>query len=241
VRALVTGGASGLGEAITRALAALPSAHVTFTFCRSAEGAAALQGELSNVEPLHCDFSRAADVDALAARIPGLELDVLVNNATSGLAEKHFHRTPVEDFARGFQVNVLPVVQLTQAAIQAFRKRRAGRIITVLTSYLIDKPPTGLSEYVAAKAYLHSLAKSWAAENAAMGITSNCVSPSLMQTGLTSNVDARVLETTVSEHPLRALLSPADAASAVAFLASSASAHINGINLVLNAAVHIAP
>lgn len=239
MKALVTGGASGLGEAITRALAAVPGSFVNFTFCKSFESAARLKQDLANVAGIRCDFSRAEDLEALTASIPSLDLDVLVHNAYTGLVEKHFHKLAPADFERGFLLNIVPVIRLTQAVLKGFRTNKQGRIITILTSYLLNKPPTGMSEYVAAKAYLHSLAKSWAAENAAFGITSNCVSPSLMETNLVKDVDARVLEALVQDHPLKCLLTPDEAAQAVVYLAGPAARHVNGINLVLNAGANV--
>lgn len=239
MRALVTGGASGLGEAITRALAALPGASVRFTYHHSSEAAARLESELPDAKGIRCDFKSDADQAALAEAIGTLDLDVLVHNAITGLQSKHFHKLPAADFLRGFNDNVMPVVRLTQAALPGFRSKRSGRIITILTSGLINRPPTGMSEYVAAKAYLHSLAKSWAVEYAAFGITSNCVSPSFMETRLTQDRDSRVVEALAGQHPLKRLLSPAETAGTVAFLAGPASAHINGANIVINAAADI--
>lgn len=238
MKVLVTGGASGLGGAITRTLAE-GGASVTFTFNRSAQAAADLERDLG-VTGMQCDYSREQDVQALIDRLPALDLDVLVHNAIAdGVKAAHFHSLDAGALERGLLTNVMPVVRVTQAAIGLFRAKRSGRIITVLTSYLIGKPPTGLSAYVATKAYLHSLSKSWAVENARFGITSNCVSPSMMPTRLTEDADPRVQEALVSQHPLKRLLTPREAAEAVAFLAGPASAHVNGINLVLNAATEI--
>jgi NAD(P)-dependent dehydrogenase (short-subunit alcohol dehydrogenase family) len=165
--------------------------------------------------------------------------EVLVNNAISTpITKNHFHRTGTDVFREGFAHNILPTVEITQKAIHHFRKMKGGRIITLLTTYLIGKPPTGLSEYVAAKAYLHSLAKSWASENAAFGIASNCVSPSFMATRLTSDTDDRIVQDMTSRHPLKRLLTPAEVAEAVEFLVN-APLHINGTNLVINAASEI--
>jgi NAD(P)-dependent dehydrogenase (short-subunit alcohol dehydrogenase family) len=114
-----------------------------------------------------------------------------------------------------------------------FRKKRYGKIITVLTSYLVNRPPTGLSEYVANKAYLESLSKSWAVEGASYGITANCISPSMMRTQLTSDLDERVIEEISIRHPFGKIVTPEEVADAVSFMVSSTQ-QINGVNLLIN-------
>ena len=163
-------------------------------------------------------------------------IDVLINNAFCKMTTSHFHKTDPDIFLNNFKVNVMPVIRLTQKAIGIFRKNRSGKIITILTSYLAGNPPVGSSEYVAAKAYLASLSKSWAVENTC--ISSNCISPSFMKTQLTSNVDERVVEDMRKKHPLKNLLTIDEVADAVSFLVS-ASQQINGVNVVMNAATHI--
>jgi NAD(P)-dependent dehydrogenase (short-subunit alcohol dehydrogenase family) len=96
----------------------------------------------------------------------------------------------------------------------------------------------GFSEYVANKAYLHSMTKSWAVENAAFGITSNCISPSLMLTRLMSGLDKRIIENMTQEMGGKALLNETEVAGAVEFFLE-ASSHINGSNLVINDAKDI--
>ena len=68
--------------------------------------------------------------------------DALVNNALSvPIAKTHFHRTGMEVFRQGFNYNILPTVEITQKAISGFRKKKGGRIITLLTATLVGKPP----------------------------------------------------------------------------------------------------
>ena len=115
---------------------------------------------------------------------------------------------------------------------------KSGKIITILTSALVDKPPSGASSYVANKAYLQSLVKSWAVENKKFNITSNSVSPSLMLTKLTSDIDERIIDQIIDNHPLKKILETSEVAETVAFLVNS-SQQINGIDLVINSAESI--
>lgn len=239
MKILVTGGASGLGEAITRRLAATATNEIWFTYCYSAEKAQAIESEFSNTHGIHCDFKRAMDMEALLKKMDEIGLDALVNNAISTpIAKKHFHKTDLNVFRDGFEQNILPTIQITQRAISKFREKKSGRIVTLLTATLAGKPPAGYAEYTAAKAYLLSLAKSWAAENATSGITSNCISPAYMATKLTSDTDERIVEQMTANHPLKRLLTTGEVAEAVEFFLK-APQHINGTNLLINAASEI--
>jgi 3-oxoacyl-[acyl-carrier protein] reductase len=88
---------------------------------------------------------------------------------------------------------------------------------------------------VANKNYLLSLSKSWAVENARHRITSNCISPSFMETDFTATTDARIIEQIKEAHPLKTLVTPDEVADAVLFFCHC-SIHINGVNLPINAA-----
>lgn len=235
---LITGGASGLGQAITRRLANDTTNNIFITFARSAEQAETLAREFRNVTPLACDFCDEKAVDELVARVASLDLDALVNNALAIYTLAHFHKLSAEHLRNGFTENVLPVLRITQAALHQFRRKRFGSILTILSSYAAGNPPIGLSEYVAAKSYLLSMSKSWALENARYNITANCISPSFMLTAMNRYVDDRVIQDMIDSHPLKTLLTPDEVADAARFLLG-ASRHINGINLVMNAARNV--
>lgn len=235
---LVTGGTSGLGKSIVHALAHEVNNKVYFTYASNQEVAEVLCGEFPNVVCLKTDFTNAADVDQLVATLPQWQLDVLINNAWVGSPNgTYFHKTPVEDFSASFRYNVLPLIKITQACIQIFRKQKRGKIVNVITSYVLDLPPMGFSVYSATKAYILQLSKCWCKENQRFNITSNCVLPDYMDTGF-GHVDERITEQMKAEHPLRRLLSPEEVADVVAFLAR-ASSQVNGISLPVTAGQHI--
>ncbi len=232
---LITGGSSGLGAAITRKIAEAGH-NVYFTFNASVEAAEKLVQEFPNALPIKCDFKNANDVNALKAQILTSDIDVLINNAYTGeVIKSHFHKIPPGDFLTGFTENVMPTVIITQAAISHFRKKKFGKIITILTSGLVNIPPIGSAVYNANKAYLQQLTKIWAVENARHNIVSNSVSPAFMRTTLTGDTDERVIDQIIENHPLKTLLTPEEVADSVLFLLN-ASQQINGLDVVLNAA-----
>ncbi|HMK06864.1 MAG TPA: SDR family oxidoreductase [Flavobacterium sp.] len=239
MKILITGGASGLGEAITRKLAADSNNTIYFTFNGAVANAGKLEKEFPNVKSFQCNFKDITSVNVFAESIATLDLDVLINNAYTGEPIKtYFHKTSIEDFTAEFSENIIPTTIITQAAISSFRKKKNGKIITVLTSFLLNNPPIGSAVYVANKAYLASLVKSWASENAKFNITSNSVSPSFMLSGLTKDVDERVIEQMIESHPLKKLLTTREVAETIAFLIH-APEHMNGVDLVINAGTNL--
>lgn len=190
---LITGGGSGLGEAITRELALDEECRIFFTYCRSEANAHLLEKSFPNTTAIRVDFTKKEDIAALIQQMETMKLDALINNAITGIELKRFHEVDPEFYLERFQKNVTPVIAITSQAINIFRKRGKGKIITILTSYLSQHPPLGLSAYVAEKAYLASLNKSWATENSRFHITANTISPSFMSTGLTKEFDQRLI------------------------------------------------
>lgn len=236
---LVTGGASGLGEAITRILARDSENTVYFTYSNSVANAHKIEFEFSNTVSVRCDFKNSSEVQSLVNKIDDLKLDVLINNAYCGSPiTTYFHKIPEDTFSSEFMFNIMPTILITQAVINSFRKKKKGKVITILTSFLLNTPPLGASSYVANKAYLGSLVKSWATENAKFNISSNSISPSFMQTNLTSDVDERIIEQIVNDHPLKKILTVEEVAESVLFL-TNASSQINGVDIVLNAGTNI--
>lgn len=238
MKILITGGSKGLGSAIVRQLLNDPDSQVYFTYYKSIDQAGEITNSNQNATAIYCDFNDRNSVEALADRLEELDIDMLVNNATVPFPKSHFYKSDPNLFLESFKINVLNTILITQSAIKIFRKKKQGRIITILSSAIMNKPPVGWAEYVANKNYLLSLSKSWATENIRYNISSNCVSPSFMLTDYNSDIDERVVEDMIKNHPLKKLLTVDEVASTVLFLITC-SLHINGINISMNAGTDI--
>lgn len=230
---LITGGASGLGKAITQKLAnEFQEGTIFFTYHQSYKSAEEIEHAFGNTKAVKCNFSNKQEINNLKSLIAGKAIDVLINNAISHFSKNYFHKTEIVDFNEGFEQNIIPTISITQSFLQQARKRRKGKIITILSS-ILDNPSIGWSKYLAEKMYLLGLSKSWAKENIQFNITSNCISPGFMQTGLQQDVDERVIEEIVSKHPLKRLLTVEEVADVVLFIVKTTS-QLNGQNIIVD-------
>lgn len=235
---IITGGSSGLGKALVEACAASAEHQVLFTYCRHEDEAQALAGKYANIRAVQVDFTDEASVGLFVQRLADEQVDVLINNAYAGNPQGiHFHKTAPEDFAQAFHWNVMPVIRITQACAQGMRKRKFGKIINIITSYVMDVPPTGFSVYTATKAYIRQLSKSWSKELGRFNVTSNCILPDYMQTDF-GKVEDFQLEQMKEAHPLKTLLQPEEVAGIIVSLLG-ASQQFNGVEIPINAAQHM--
>ena len=235
---LITGGSRGLGRALVETLAADPDNQILFTYCHHEDEAQALAGRFQNVRALQVDFFSEESVNAFTQGLETEHIDVLINNAYAGNPQgTHFYKSDPDDFAKAFQANVMPFIKITQACIKGMRKQKFGKIINIITSYVMDVPPTGFSVYTATKAYIRQLSKSISKEMGRFNITSNCILPDYMQTDF-GKVEDFQLEQMKDAHPLKELLKPQEVAELVASLLK-ASQQLNGAEIPVNAAQHM--
>ena len=232
---VVTGGAKGIGRAITEKFADLGD-HVIAL----GRDEAALN-KLSNVRTAICDVT---DEDAVTRTFDALgAIDVLVNNA--GIAESApLAKTTLHSWLKHFDVNVTGPFLCMRAVVGGMRQRQAGAIVTVAsTAGRIGVPYT--SAYTASKHAAVGLTRAVASELAGSGVRVNAVCPTFVRTDLTARAIARIVESTgrseaeseqalASQSPLGRLLEPEEVADAVVFLASPAAAAITGQALVID-------
>ncbi|MBX7225032.1 MAG: SDR family oxidoreductase [Chitinophagales bacterium] len=230
---LVIGGSSGLGRSITEELASDTNNKVYFTYNQSIENAKALIDTYSNTQSIKVDFLNKAEVDRCTTLFAENDIQAIVFSAIGYLNKNYAHKVNSDSYLKGFVTNIIPLIQIANAGISYFRKQKFGRIITILSSGMFGSPAIGWSMYNAEKAYLYSLGKAWASENAGFGITSNFISPEFMQTQLTSDLDERLVEELLKQHPLKELLPTHEVAKCVHFLLKGPK-HINGENIIIS-------
>jgi NAD(P)-dependent dehydrogenase (short-subunit alcohol dehydrogenase family) len=237
LRAVVTGGASGIGAATARLLA-----H------RGAEVCVLDVDPRSVTEPLHgcqADVSDDASVRAaIRAAVTAMGgLDILVNNAGIG-AIGTVEDNPDEQWHRVLDVNVLGMVRTTRAALPHLRRAATGRPGTAAVVNTCSIGATaGLPQralYCASKGAVLSLTLAMAADHVREGIRVNCVNPGtadtpwvrrLLDTADDPEAERAALD---ARQPLGRLVTADEVAAAIVYLASPTAASVTGTSLAVD-------
>lgn len=235
-KALVTGAASGIGEASARALAAA-GAHVVIADLNG-DAAQAVASEIGG-EAWQVDLSDTAALASLE-----LDVDILVNNA--GIQ----HVSPIEKFdpARFHLIMTLMLESpflLIRAALPHMYENGFGRIINISSVHGV-RASEFKSAYVAAKHGLEGLSKVTALEGGPRGVTSNCVNPGYVRTPLVEKQiadqavahgipESEVVEKVMlTESAIKRLLEPAEVADLVLWLSGDSAGMVTGASYMMD-------
>jgi 2-hydroxycyclohexanecarboxyl-CoA dehydrogenase len=230
-KALITGGAGGIGAAIARRLAA-EGAQVTIGDL-NLDGATEVAGEVSGLG-IELDVTDLGSAQA-AVDSAGSPLDILVNNA--GTDEfGFFSQTKPEQWERVIAVNLRGVLNCTFAALPGMQEAGYGRMVNI-ASEAGRVGSKGSAVYSAAKAGVIGFTKVMAREGARFGITANAIAPGpietplLMQAKELGELGEKIIETMKGGTQLRRLGQPEEVAAATAFLASDDASYVTGETL----------
>jgi acetoacetyl-CoA reductase len=225
--ALVTGGARGIGLAISSRLAAR-GARVAVGYSRGAEAAKAFAAAHDGATIHQGNIGVAADCERVIAEVLEQQgqLDILVNNAGITI-DRTVRKMHVEDWDRVIGVNLSGAFYLSRAVLQHMLDRGYGRIINI-SSVIGEKGNIGQANYAAAKSGLFGLTNSLALETARKGITVNSVAPGFIATEMVSAMPEEVLSRVIAQIPVGRLGEPDEIARVVEFLADPDSGYITG-------------
>lgn len=231
-RALVTGGAGGIGAATVRKLT--QDGHIV-TFCDRDETAGRALAATTGAGFIALDASDPAAVAAFCAHFG--PFDILVNNVG---ADQHafFTATSPDVWRHLLAVNLESAFAFTLGALPAMQVARFGRIVNV-SSEAGRLGSKGGAVYSAAKAGLLGFTRSIARENARFGITVNAVLPGPIHTPMVDRAVAEVGEKILTDMAALTLLGrlgqPDEVAHAIAFFCSEAAGFITGEALGVSA------
>ena len=229
-KALVTGGAGGIGTAIARRLAA-EGAEV-WVGDLNEDGASEVAADVGG-HSLRLDVTDHASAQAAVNAAGGF--DVLVNNA--GTDEfGFFNQTTPDMWERVLAVNLNGVLHCTHAALPAMQEQGYGRIVSI-ASEAGRVGSKGSAVYSAAKGGVIAFMKVIARENARYGITANSIAPGPIETPLLmaakqmGEMGDKLIETMKGATQMRRLGTPDEVAAAVTFLAAEEASYVTGETL----------
>jgi NAD(P)-dependent dehydrogenase (short-subunit alcohol dehydrogenase family) len=230
LRAVITGGASGIGLATATLLAARGAAVAILDLDPAGPGFYGVRADVRD------DAAVRAAVDDAAAHLGGI--DILVNNAGIG-AVGTVADNPDDQWHQVFDVNVVGMVRVTRAALPYLRRSGQAAIVnTCSIAATAGLPQRAL--YSATKGAVLSLTLAMAADHIRDGIRVNCVNPGTADTPwvgrLLAQADDPAAEraTLEARQPLGRLVSADEVAAGIAYLASPAAAAVTGTALEID-------
>jgi 3-oxoacyl-[acyl-carrier protein] reductase len=236
--ALVTGASRGLGAAIAFALSEAGWA-VAVNYAHDDEGAARTLNRIKiagrTAASFRFDVTNPARVaDGIAEIASGLgPVDLIVNNASGPQGAHPIMEQDWSVYQEHIEMFVKAPLTLLQATLPDWRARRTGRVINIGSEVTEVGSPFD-AHYVAAKAAMIGITRSWASELGPEGITVNIVSPGWVPVERHTGTSSTLYEEHLHKVPLGRVGLPEEVAGTVVFVASSAANYITGHNFVVN-------
>nr|WP_263313526.1 3-oxoacyl-[acyl-carrier-protein] reductase [Mammaliicoccus sp. Marseille-Q6498] len=240
--AIVTGASRGIGRKIALELGN-EGYNVVVNYAGSKEKA---EQVVSEIKELGVDAfayqANVSEIDEAKAMIKETvskfgTIDVLVNNA--GITRDNLlMRMKQDEWDDVINTNLKGAFNCVQAVTRPMLKQKSGRIIN-LSSVVGSIGNPGQANYVATKAGLEGMTKTFARELASRGITCNAVAPGFIVSDMTDQLSEDLKEQMKSQIPLSRFGEDSDIANAVAFLASEKASYITGQTLHVNGGMYM--
>lgn len=225
--ALITGGARGIGRATAeRFLAEGARVAIVDVDKKAVEEAASELGEnaIGLVMDVTDQASVKAGVDEINEKLG--PIDILVNNAGI-IKDAQLSKMEEAEFDAVVSVNLKGVFNTTQYVAKQMVERQTGVILNA-SSVVALYGNFGQTNYVATKAGVIGMTKTWARELGRKGVRVNAVAPGFIKTRMTEGIPDKVMEKLEGMVPMKRMGLPVEIANAYLFLASDEASYING-------------
>jgi acetoacetyl-CoA reductase len=235
--AIVTGGARGIGAAITTALAK-SGVHVAAGYSSNAQAAEELAAKLgaegASVSVHQGNVGEPADCNRVVEEVLAERgrVDYLVNNA-GVTVDKTMRKMSVEDWHAVLRINLSGAFYMSKAVLESMIGAKFGRIVNI-SSVIGQTGNIGQVNYSASKSGLFGLTQSMARETANKGITVNCVAPGYVETEMVAAVPKEALDKIIAKIPVGRLGQAHEIARAVQFLVDDDAGFITGSVISVN-------
>ena len=233
--AIVTGGANGIGQAVSELFSKEGATVIIWDYADNgatvAKGIVARGGQAEFKKLSVADKGQVEAAVADAVEKYG-RIDILINNA--GITrDKTLTKMTDEQWDQVIAVNLTGVFYCTRAVAKVMRENGYGRIVSAASNVGI-RGNYGQTNYVATKAGVIGMTKTWALELGKYGITVNSIAPGYTRTNMTEKIPDHIAKQAVNFIPLRKIADPIDIAYGYLYLASDEASFVTGVCLPID-------
>lgn len=235
--AIVTGGAQGIGKGIVEKFAKEGAMVVIWDVQKEKAHIveSTLKAQKLKVESMEgVDITNPDSVIQAAQMVADKygKIDILINNAGI-VRDASFLKMTHEQWDQVISVNLTGVFNCTKAVVPLMTEHKYGKIVS-LSSVVGIFGNFGQTNYVAAKAGVAAMTKTWGRELGKYGINANAIAPGPIETEMLSTVPEPLLDQMKEKIPMRRIGSPVDIANTALFLCSDEASFITGQTIIVD-------
>ncbi len=236
--AIVTGGARGIGKAVSELFAKEGATVIIWDLLDDGEDTAKKIIEAGNIaEFTKISVTDKAAIEAEAERIykKYSKIDILINNA--GITkDRTLHKMSEAEWDAVIDVNLKGVFLCTQVVSKYMKDNGYGRIVSAASNVGL-RGNFGQTNYAATKAGVIAMSKTWTMELGKYGITANALAPGFTLTEMTEQIPKEHLDGIKKQIPLQKAAVPMDIAYGYLYLASDEASYVSGICLTIDGGI----
>ncbi len=232
---LITGATGGIGSQIVKTVASKDIEFCLHYFNEERKNEDEFKEISSKIKFLKADLTNERQTQELIQQIiSDGGVDIIIHCVSLPISRNEIIKKEWNDFQDHINIQLRSLFTIVKGLIPLMINKQKGKIINILTEYVVGKPPVHISDYITAKYALLGFSKSIASEYGRYNITCNCVSPGITETNLTSDIPSKFKDIVASQTPLKRITTKDDIASVVKFLCSDESDFITGENILIN-------
>jgi len=236
---LITGANGGICYQVSRILLE-NNAKLVLVYHKNRENIDKLLVEFKEKEIIvkQIDLTDSKKIETCMKEIlKNLSIDIFIHGPTFEITPKQAIKTEWSEIQKNIELQSKAFLEIIKYILPFMKEKKSGKIISILTSSVVGKPPSMMSSYIIGKYSLLGLSKCLAVELGKFGISVNSISPSMTNTSLIKKFPTKFREISASQVPLKQKLAePDDIASTIFFLCSKYSDYISGENLIISGA-----
>jgi 3-oxoacyl-[acyl-carrier protein] reductase len=183
--------------------------------------------------PLRCNLSKESDILKILKYLneKSIHIDCFLHLAAPKISQMRYKSISWEVFQNDIEIQLKSAHLMLKELLPAMVKKKAGKVVFMLSSCTFNIPPAALCHYTTVKYAMLGFMKSLASEYRSKGININALSPSMIETQFLENINSMTVELSAAANPQKRNATLEDVVPVIDFLLSDKSRFIFGVNI----------